>query len=67
AKATRPSDKDRLLDKLKVDAGYERALAAALGDDLEAGLDIAAERYWAGAEALPGDPAAPLGTTPLGR
>ncbi|HEX8301228.1 chromosome segregation SMC family protein [Sphingomonas sp.] len=66
AKATRPSDKDRLLDKLKVDAGYERALAAALGDDLEAGLDQSSERYWAGAEPQPGDPGAPQGATPLG-
>jgi chromosome segregation protein len=65
AKATRPSGKDRLLDRLKVDAGYERALAAALGDDLEAGLDTSAERYWEGAEPLPGDPDAPAGTTPL--
>jgi chromosome segregation protein len=67
AKATRPSDKDRLLDKLKVDAGYERALAAALGDDLEAGLDTGAERYWAGAEPQAGDPGAPADTAPLGR
>ncbi|KRC79732.1 chromosome segregation SMC family protein [Sphingomonas sp. Root241] len=67
AKATRPSGKDRLLDRLKVDAGYERALAAALGDDLEAGLDASAERYWAGAEPVPGDPAAPADTTPLSR
>jgi chromosome segregation protein len=67
AKATRPSGKDRLLDSLKVDAGYERALAAALGDDLEAGLDPASERYWAGAAPLPGDPGAPSETTPLGQ
>ncbi|QDX27290.1 chromosome segregation protein SMC [Sphingomonas suaedae] len=65
AKATRPSGKDRLLDRLKVDPGYERALAAALGDDLEAGLDPAGERYWAGADPLPADPDAPGGTTPL--
>lgn len=65
ARATRPSDKDRLLDKLRVDAGYERALAAALGDDLEAGLDPKAERHWAGAEPRPEDPPAPAGTTPL--
>ncbi|MDT8760318.1 AAA family ATPase [Sphingomonas psychrotolerans] len=65
AKATRPSGKDRLLDRLKVDAGYERALAAALGDDLEAGLDRTAERFWAGAEARPDDPPPPAGTTPL--
>ncbi|WP_188053016.1 chromosome segregation protein SMC [Sphingosinithalassobacter sp. CS137] len=65
AKATRPSGKDRLLDRLDVDSGYERALAAALGDDLEAGLDPAAERHWAGAEPRPEDPAGPAGTTPL--
>lgn len=64
-KATRPSGKDRLLDRLKVDPGYERALAAALGDDLEAGLDPADERHWAGAEAQKSDPGAPAGTTPL--
>ncbi|WP_156442961.1 AAA family ATPase, partial [Sphingomonas sp. CCH9-H8] len=50
SKATRPSGKERLLDKLTVAPGYERALAAALGDDLEAGLDPAGERHWAGAE-----------------
>ncbi len=66
-KATRPSGKDRLLDRLKVDPGYERALAAALGDDLEAGLDPADERHWAGAEAQKGDPGAAAGTTPLAR
>lgn len=65
AKETRPSGRDRLLDRLRVDAGYERALAAALGDDLEAGTDAAAERHWAGAAAMPGDPSAPPGTTPL--
>ncbi|WP_066725384.1 chromosome segregation protein SMC [Sphingomonas pituitosa] len=65
AKATKPSGKDRLLDRVTVAAGYERALAAALGDDLEAGLDAAAERHWGGAESLPTDPARPAGTTPL--
>jgi chromosome segregation protein len=67
AKATRSTGKDRLLDRLKVAPGYERALAAALGDDLEAGLEASSERYWAGAEPLPGDPGAPGGTTPLAR
>ncbi|MFD0945528.1 chromosome segregation protein SMC [Sphingomonas canadensis] len=65
AKATRPSGKDRLLDKLDVDAGYERALAAALGDDLEAGLDPHDERHWAGAAPQPGDPPAPAGASAL--
>jgi chromosome segregation protein len=57
-KATRPSGRDRLLDRVTAEPGYERALAAALGDDLEAGLDASADRYWAGAEPLPGDPGA---------
>jgi len=57
--------RDRLLDHVRPDPGYERALAAALGDDLEAGLDPAAERHWAGAGVQPADPPAPPGTTPL--
>ncbi len=64
-KATRPSGRDRLLDQVRAAPGYERALAAALGDDLEAGLDGTAERYWAGAEPQPGDPGA-QGLTRLG-
>lgn len=51
--------KDRLLDKVKAAPGYEHALAAALGDELEVGLDHAAARHWAGAEALPQDPELP--------
>ena len=65
-KATRPRARDRLLDHLRAAPGYERALAAALGDDLEAGLDATAERYWAGAEPQPGDPARRAALTPLG-
>ena len=57
-KATRPSGRDRLLDQVRAAPGYERALAAALGDDLEAGLDAGSERYWAGAELQAGDPGA---------
>ncbi|MCD2324545.1 chromosome segregation protein SMC [Sphingomonas sp. IC-56] len=64
-KSTAPSGKDRLLDRVRVDAGYERALAAALGDDLEAGLDTGAERFWAGAQVRADDPSAPAGTVPL--
>ncbi|MDB5705237.1 MAG: chromosome segregation protein, partial [Sphingomonas bacterium] len=65
AKATRRDGKDRLLDQLRADPGYERALAAALGDDLEAGLDASAERFWAGAAPVPGDPSGPAGTVAL--
>ncbi|GAA0735962.1 chromosome segregation protein SMC [Sphingomonas japonica] len=65
ARSTQPSGKDRLLDRLRPAPGYERALAAALGDDLEAGLDPAGERHWAGAERQPGDPDAAHGLAPL--
>ncbi|PVX28533.1 chromosome segregation protein SMC [Sphingomonas pokkalii] len=65
AKATKPTGKDRLLDRVTVADGYERALAAALGDDLEAGLEASAERHWGGAEPLPTDPGPPAGTAPL--
>ncbi len=67
AKATRSTGKDRVLDQLRPDPGYERALAAALGDDLEAGLDPAAEHYWGGATALPVDPGVAPGTVSLAR
>ncbi len=65
AKATRSAGKDRVLDQLRPDPGYERALAAALGDDLEAGLDPTAAHYWGGAVALPGDPSIAPGTVSL--
>ena len=51
------------LDKVQADKGYEAALAAALGDDLDAALDARAAAYWAGAE-VP-TPAWPGGVTPL--
>ncbi|MFN4186381.1 MAG: chromosome segregation protein SMC, partial [Hyphomonas sp.] len=39
------------LDKVRADKGYEAALAAALGDDLDAALDAKAAAYWGGADA----------------
>jgi chromosome segregation protein len=45
-----------LIDSLKVQPGYESALAAALGDDLDAPLDEAAPQHWSdlgGLEAPP--------------
>ncbi len=45
----------RAVDAVAPDRGYEAALAAALGDDLNAALDEKASAYWAGAEtAKPG-------------
>jgi chromosome segregation protein len=51
------------LDSVAPDRGYEQALAAALGDDLEAALDPKAPAYWGGREA--GPPDWPKGATPL--
>ncbi|MCW5646543.1 MAG: chromosome segregation protein SMC [Sphingopyxis sp.] len=58
-------DEDRILDQLRVAPGYEAALAAALGDDLDAGTNKDAARSWGGAEPGKDDPALPAGTRPL--
>ncbi|THD64417.1 chromosome segregation protein SMC [Phenylobacterium sp.] len=51
------------LDAVSPDRGYEKALAAALGDDLDAALDRSAPSFWGGREAEA--PAWPAGATPL--
>lgn len=52
-------------DELRVDRGFETALGAALGDDIESPLDPKAPAHWSdngdGAE----DPVLPAGATPL--
>ncbi|HEY4266505.1 MAG TPA: chromosome segregation protein SMC [Micropepsaceae bacterium] len=50
-----------LIDALKVQPGYEAALAAALGDDLDAPLDEAAPQHWRDLDALDGVPPLPAG------
>jgi chromosome segregation protein len=51
------------LDAVTPEKGYGAALAAALGDDLEAALDPRAASFWAGADAKP--VAWPEGAQPL--
>lgn len=51
---------DRLLDAVRAEPGFERALAAAMGDELETAL-----ADWLGAAADAADPPAPVGTLPL--
>lgn len=51
------------LDRVSAGKGYEAALAAALGDDLDAALDPKAAVHWAGAE--PTSPVWPAGVEPL--
>ena len=59
-RATQQSDRDRLLDHVTATPGHERALAAALGDDLDT-----APGAWQGSTPGADDPPAPPGTTPL--
>ncbi|MFN3944281.1 MAG: chromosome segregation protein SMC [Allosphingosinicella sp.] len=64
-KAVEGAGGDRAIHHLKAAPGYERALAAALGDDLDASLSGDAARRWTGAEADPRDPALPEGCESL--
>lgn len=54
-----------VLDEIEVTPGYEGALGAALGDDLEASADEAAPRHWRLLPALPDEPQLPSGALPL--
>jgi chromosome segregation protein len=51
-------------DSVSPDRGLEAAIAAALGDDLDAALDAKAPAFWGGADAKA--PAWPEGVRPLG-
>ena len=44
------SDTVPVLDQVRAKDGYEKAIAAALGDDLQASIDTSDPLYWAGAE-----------------
>jgi len=50
---------------LKAEPGYERALAAALGEDADAGIGGDGQRRWQGSDTLQSDPSLPAGTTCL--
>jgi chromosome segregation protein len=54
-----------VMDALTVTEGYEKALGAALGDDLDAPVDDSAPMRWAGAAVDPSDPSLPEGVAPL--
>jgi chromosome segregation protein len=52
-------------EELYVDRGFETALGAALGDDLESPLDTGAPAHWSGNGDGVGDPQLPSGADPL--
>ncbi|HEY0438628.1 MAG TPA: chromosome segregation protein SMC, partial [Xanthobacteraceae bacterium] len=55
------------LDLIAVDKGYEAALGAAFGDDINAPIDPAAPERWSGSELDSADPMLPYGAEPLSR
>jgi len=54
-----------VMDHISVDKGFEKALGAALGDDLDAPVDASAPMRWLGSAVDDGDPALPAGVEPL--
>jgi chromosome segregation protein len=54
-----------LIDSLTVEAGYEKALASALGDDLDASLDGEAPAFWGACGPGADDPSLPDGVESL--
>ena len=55
----------RAVDAVSVARGYEAALGAALGDDLDASIDEAAPAHWSLIEPSGDDPSLPVGVDPL--
>jgi len=53
------------VDHMRAASGYETALGAALGDDLEAALDPAAQEFWVERKAAGTDASLPPGGDPL--
>lgn len=54
-----------VLEQVSVDRGYETALGAALGEDLDLPLDRAAPAHWGEVEPQSGDPSLPSGVRSL--
>ncbi len=55
----------RIVDAVSVARGYEAALGAALGDDLDASVDEAAPAHWSVLAPADEDPSLPAGADPL--
>jgi chromosome segregation protein len=56
-----------VIDNISVEKGYEKALGAALGDDLDAPVDPSSPMHWSNIAPDAGDPALPDGAEPLVR
>ena len=62
---TREDGLPPVIDELRVAPGYERALGAALGDDLDAPVADEADVYWRHVGRASDDPPLPVGVHPL--
>src|SRR5690606_11469379 len=56
-----------VLEQVRVERGFETALGAALGEDLDAPLDPAAPAHWGSVEPAGDDPALPAGVRSLAK
>jgi chromosome segregation protein len=56
-----------VIDHVSVEKGYEKALGAALGDDLDAPIDPSSPMHWREVAGDGGDPSLPDGAEPLAR
>ncbi|HYC82163.1 MAG TPA: AAA family ATPase, partial [Solirubrobacterales bacterium] len=63
--AVENSGGERAINHVRAEPGYERALAAALGDDLDAAVGGDGPRRWSGARIEAGDPPLPPGCAAL--
>jgi len=54
-----------VIDGMSVEKGYEKAIGAALGDELDAPVDTSSPIHWGGAEIDAADPALPEGAQPM--
>ena len=54
-----------VIDHISVEKGYEKALGAALGDDLDAPVDPSSPMHWSEVAHESGDPVLPEGVRPL--
>lgn len=54
-----------IIDGVSVDKGYEKAIGAVLGDDLDAPVDPSAPMRWTGADVTADDPVLPEGVESL--
>lgn len=64
---TPPNDWTPIVEDVRIEAGYEHALGAALGDDLDAAAEDAAPAHWRMVAGTGEDPALPDGAVPLGQ